>query len=774
METAIQAIRPGYCESGSPVPILCNYFRFNTKQLTSVLQRYCVAFSPEISSSLSKQRERVLFRAKAKIIEHIGRFVFANTILFSSQTSEEFVVESKYDEVCYSITITPTGELNSPLEIKHFYNKFFNSVQGMLKLVMIGRKFYNPERAVDLPQHKLTVWPGYFNSVGYYEQGCLLNIDISHRCLRTITVYDQILEIKRRSSNDFHSSVSKLLIGASVLTLYNKKCYKVDDIEWDMSPSSSFEKEGKSTDFKSYYTTRWGREIKYDDQPLLKSKLKTMQCYLLPEFCVMTGLTDEIRADFNIMKDLAQATKKEPKARLRESAGLIETLKSFPKTRDEINDWKLDISSEPIALTGRVVSAGSIIMGDNNSFRINESSGSFDRDIQRKMYSQPKLDKWGVFYCEADKRLVEQSLMSNLQQVIKSFNVVCDKPAMFAVHSDKWQDWDRILRQNLNPTVKIVICVLPGSRNKSKLYDDLKRLTFSSYPVPTQCILNATLKKDKGLRSIINKVVLQINAKVGGIPWALSTLPFADTVCMVIGIDIFTKKSNPGVLGFSATMDSNFAKYGSFPKIIMPGGDVFGKIRESTEQALVQFKNENSRFPQIIVVFRDGVSDSQRASVLVDEVGAMKEAFNSIKTSNPDFAIPGLIYNVVNKRTNARFYYEQNGVTSNPPLGTIIDTQVVDKSGYDFYVMPAKANQGSMTPTHFHIVYDDTGRKCDDIQTLSYRLCYSYYNWSGSIRVPAPCQYAHKLAYNYGERSDKNGPPQPHNHWMNSRSLYFL
>ena len=63
-----------------------------------------------------------------------------------------------------------------------------------------------------------------------------------------------------------------------------------------------------------------------------------MVCFLLPEFCVMTGLTDEIRSDFMIMKDLASATKKEPSARLLESAGLIKTLKTFPKTRDEIND----------------------------------------------------------------------------------------------------------------------------------------------------------------------------------------------------------------------------------------------------------------------------------------------------------------------------------------------------------------------------------------------------------------------------------------------------
>ena len=173
-------------------------------------------------------------------------------------------------------------------------------------------------------------------------------------------------------------------------------------------------------------------------------------------------------------------------------------------------------------------------------------------------------------------------------------------------------------------------------------------------------------------------------------------------------------------------------------------------------------------------MFRDGVSDSQRVSVLTDEVGAIKLAFANAGTYYSDFVVPGLIYTVVNKRTNARFYYEQGGSTTNPPLGTVIDSKIVDKTGYDYYITPAKANQGSMTPTHFHVIYDDSGRPCDDIQVLSYRMCYSYYNWSGSIRVPAPCQYAHKMAYNYGERSDKNGPPLPHPHWQNSRSLYFL
>lgn len=34
---------------------------------------------------------------------------------------------------------------------------------------------------------------------------------------------------------------------------------------------------------------------------------------------------------------------------------------------------------------------------------------------------------------------------------------------------------------------------------------------------------------------------------------------------------------------------------------------------------------------------------------------------------------------------------------------------------------------------------------------LAYKLTHMYYNWPGTIRVPAPCQYAHKLAFLVGQ-----------------------
>jgi hypothetical protein len=48
--------------------------------------------------------------------------------------------------------------------------------------------------------------------------------------------------------------------------------------------------------------------------------------------------------------------------------------------------------------------------------------------------------------------------------------------------------------------------------------------------------------------------------------------------------------------------------------------------------------------------------------------------------------------------------------------------------------------QGTVTPTHYVVIYDSCNMKTDHVQWLTYKLCHLYYNWPGTIRVPAPCQ----------------------------------
>lgn len=107
------------------------------------------------------------------------------------------------------------------------------------------------------------------------------------------------------------------------------------------------------------------------------------------------------------------------------------------------------------------------------------------------------------------------------------------------------------------------------------------------------------------------------------------------------------------------------------------------------------------------------------------------------------------------------------GSADNPPPGTILDHTVTRRYLYDFYLVPQSVRQGTVNPTHyigklylgikgnfnnfFTVLHDTCKLKPDHVQRLCYKLCHLYYNWPGTIRVPAPCQYAHKLAGMVGQ-----------------------
>lgn len=63
-----------------------------------------------------------------------------------------------------------------------------------------------------------------------------------------------------------------------------------------------------------------------------------------------------------------------------------------------------------------------------------------------------------------------------------------------------------------------------------------------------------------------------------------------------------------------------------------------------------------------------------------------------------------------------------------------------------------------MSPTNYNVVLDESDFTPDHMQKLSFKLCHLYYNWCGTVAVPAPCQYAHKLAYLSGVSLNEEAP----------------
>lgn len=107
---------------------------------------------------------------------------------------------------------------------------------------------------INLQQFRIQLWPGYETSIRYHEgRRILLNCDITHKVMRTDTVYDLMDEIRRSNPRDFETVFRQKVLGMTVLTDYNNKTYRIDDIDFTITPSTTFSQKGTDVSILQYY-----------------------------------------------------------------------------------------------------------------------------------------------------------------------------------------------------------------------------------------------------------------------------------------------------------------------------------------------------------------------------------------------------------------------------------------------------------------------------------------------------------------------------------------
>lgn len=75
---------------------------------------------------------------------------------------------------------------------------------------------------------------------------------------------------------------------------------------------------------------------------------------------------------------------------------------------------------------------------------------------------------------------------------------------------------------------------------------------------------------------------------------------------------------------------------------------------------------------------------------------------------------------------------------------------------FDFHLAAQRVTEGTCTPTHYVIGVDTSRIPQEDLIQFTYEQCYNYYNWQGSVKVPAGLQCANKLSKLAGESIKKS------------------
>uniref|UniRef100_A0A673CUZ6 Piwi-like protein 1 n=1 Tax=Sphaeramia orbicularis TaxID=375764 RepID=A0A673CUZ6_9TELE len=687
--------------SGSMIVLTSNYFRILSRPQW-VLYQYHVDFQPPMESrrlrtALLYQHDQLLGKAQS----FDGALLFLPHRLHSKETVLHS--ETKNGEKV-QITVTLTNELppTSPVCIQ-FYNIIFRRlVLGILNMQQIGRNYYNPNDPLNIPQHRLIIWPGYATAILQYESSILLSIDVSHKVLRSETVLDFMYSLRQQcGSQRFSEICAKELIGLIVLTKYNNKTYRIDDIAWDQTPTNTFKRGDTEISFKNYYRT--------------------------------VGFTCLVQVGKWKPLDLDEYTKLNPEQREGRLKRFISNIQKNTDAQAELDNWGLAFDKQLLSLKARVLPAEKIVQGSN-------SYSAWKADWTKEMRGlplmrSPPLNNWMLFHTRHAGNAV-QSLLQCIERVSGPFGVRCRRPVMIE-YSDQMEALLRALQQNVGPQTQMVVVVLPNNR-KDK-YDCVKKYLCVDCPVPSQCIVLRTISNNKTIMTVATKIVLQMACKMGGELWSVE-IPLKQL--MIVGIDCYhdTTAGRRSIGALVASLNQTMSRWYSQCVLQHKGQEIMDGLKGALSGALKTYLKFNNCLPSRIIVYRDGVGDGQLHSVVNYEVSQIME---SIK--------PKLSVVVVKKRINTRFFYRGNGKVSNPPPGTVVDTDVTRPEWYDFYIVSQAVQTGSVSPTHYNVVFDISGLKPDHMQRLTYKMCHLYYNWQGIIRVPAPCQYAHKLAFLVGQ-----------------------
>lgn len=678
-----------------------------------------------------------------------------------------------------------------PVTNNNLLGYLIRNLLKMLKFQQVGRKLFNPAKSVSMDMFAL--WPGYSTSLIQSGQSKLnlLNIDMTTKVITETNVLSFMGKLRRQAGNNFEAIISVELEGKSVMTKYNNRIYRVDEVDFKMTPASTFTKnDGTVISFSDYYQNQYKTTITKMNQPLLVHKSKKRgelekTIYLIPELCVMTGLTDEQRGNRKLMSRLDKHIKPAAGLRLKRCTGLAQDFKANNDTKKLMEEWSLQIENTPLKVKADHLFPGKLLFSNKNIDI--EKCSNLDRESQNPMHTSKDFNKLVVFYPTRSKRDYD-TFASHFKTALNQYKMKFQEYKEVAIEDfRKMAEIKKAAKQYLNPQVTCCIWILPGRKKAGINYDNIKRMLINEMPVPSQMILASTISAGKNLRSIITKMLVQIGAKIGAVPWAINDLPFVDKPTMIIGLDTYSKnlggKSHP-VMALVATNNHTYSTYFSDVAFARNDYKMDNFLKDTIPKAIEKFIKDNGIHPMRIIVFREGISSGQRKDVLATECVELKNICEGYRKQEK---MMSYVYVTVNKTNNAKFFRctDNNKLNfdrmENPKQGSCIYEDVCD-SDEEFYLVSQKSFRGLATPTHYFVLSNELG--CIEnmtmaevrnlIATLSFKLSFMYYNTIGAIKVPAPIHYANKLSNFVGDRSEANDKIVPHNHWMNLNSLYFI
>ncbi|GLU14069.1 hypothetical protein SLE2022_306600 [Rubroshorea leprosula] len=516
-----------------------------------------------------------------------------------------------------------------------------------------------------------------------------------------------------------------------------------------------------------YFQKKYGRNITYLDIPCLDVSKNKRVNYLPMEFCVLAegqiypkDILEKLDRDSaGFLKKISLA---QPWDRADRICGMVRSDEG-PCSGEIIRNFGFEVDKNMTSVFGRVIGPPTLKLagptGREMPISVDKDRCQWNMTGKAVVEGRP-IERWAVLDFTGTYRWNRDQFVSKLIAKCGSLGMRMGNHLFYRpTDMNKLSDSD-VLHQLLESVwnqaqgrLQILICVMA---RKDEGYKYLKWFSETRLGMVTQCCLSTNIEprpyKDTKVDQYLSNLALKINAKIGGSNVELiERLPYfrGDSPVMFVGADVnhpaAHNKTSPSIAAVVATV--NWPAANRYAARVRPQEHRKEKILQFGEMCLElvgHYARINKFRPEKIVIFRDGVSESQFDMVLNEELVDLKKAFLAVEYN------PTITLIVAQKRHQTRFFPQSErdgGVTGNVPPGTVVDTTIVHPFEFDFYLCSHYGSLGTSKPTHYHVLWDEHRISSDDLQKLIYNMCFTFSRCTKPVSLVPPVYYADLVAY---------------------------
>ncbi|VVC24908.1 Hypothetical protein CINCED_3A021441 [Cinara cedri] len=662
----------------------------------------------------------------------------------------------------------PPGEAFQALDIV-LKNRPFS-----LRFTNVGRSFFPVPRMtpVDLGEG-MELWKGFFQSpvMGWKpylnvdvahkgfpkhqpltsyinnELNCSLDTELDYRSLNTLASYVKGLKIDFMVPNQPNTKRSYKVVG--LLESASKFVFEMDDGNKDAPKSKP-----KMLSVFQYFKITRNYTIKYPNLPCLHVGNVNKKTAIPIELC--TVQKGQLRMKKLTENQTAQMVKNAARPPTERRQTIENCIKDIKYNQDPVlREFGIDVHEHFATIPGRVLDQPSLAYYQNKETK--PKAGVWRAD---KFSKAVKLTRWIVLNLDVRTNI---SSIKNFERMIiqsgRDLNVMVNPmDPVFSMTLQKHIRIDSIEKDVQNflnrakkfvPPMELVVVIIPDY--PQGIYAAIKQASELQVGMLTQCIKSKTMFKMNPATA--SNILLKINSKLNGINHTLSasSCPNSMKGAIIFGADVTHPSPDqttvPSVAAVAASHDLTGSQYNMEWRLQSPKVEIIQDLEDIVHKQLLKYKEKTNTVPKKIFYFRDGVSEGQFLQLLDYELVAIRRACLRLNIKYQ----PSITFLVVQKRHHTRIFprhpKDMDGKFQNVPSGTIIDTQITHPTEVDFYLCSHASIQGTSRPTKYHLIWDDSNFTEDELEQLTFHLCFMFARCTRSVSYPAPTYYAHLAAF---------------------------